>query len=154
MITITENEFQKLSAYINKNFGIKLSAGKKALLQGRLQQVLIQNGFESFSEYYRYLVSDTTGVAMAVLWMGNNKPYVFYERGGTFLERRSYLESSIPTRISGYGARGVRQEAYTIAMVVTEYLEARSCFGTLQSLLPIFPQDRLKSPAGCTWKRK
>lgn len=135
MITITENEFQKLSEYINKNIGIKLPAGKKALLQGRLQQVLIQNGFESFSEYYRYLVSDTTGNAMAVLMDRVTTNHTFFMREAahfTFLEKTvlPYLESSITNKDIRIWSAGCStgQEAYTIAMVVTEYFGSKKSF--------------------------
>jgi chemotaxis protein methyltransferase CheR len=60
MITITDNEFDQLSAYIKTNYGIYLKREKKTLVIGRLQNVLVQNGFQSFSEYYDYLIRDKT----------------------------------------------------------------------------------------------
>ncbi len=58
MITITEKEFGQLSQYIKDNYGINLKAEKKMLVIGRLQNVLLEHNFESFSQYYQYVISD------------------------------------------------------------------------------------------------
>jgi chemotaxis protein methyltransferase CheR len=67
MITITEKEFGQLSQYIKDNYGINLKAEKKMLVIGRLQNVLLEHNFESFSQYYQYVISDKSGKAASIL---------------------------------------------------------------------------------------
>lgn len=67
MFDISDKEFELLSEYIRKNFGIHLKKEKKGLLIGRLQNILIKNNIPNFSKYYEYLLSDKTGEAASVL---------------------------------------------------------------------------------------
>ncbi|MFY9381472.1 MAG: CheR family methyltransferase, partial [Eubacteriales bacterium] len=67
MITITNEEFKRLAAFIEANYGIHLKEGKKSLVIARLNSTLHQNNFKSFSEYYDYIINDKTGVAAAKL---------------------------------------------------------------------------------------
>ena len=67
MISVTKDEFKKFSTYITNNYGINLKEEKIALLTARLQNVLIDKGYNSFSEYYDYILSDKTGQAAAAL---------------------------------------------------------------------------------------
>ncbi len=55
-----KEEFRMLAEYINSNYGIQLRAEKQALVMGRLQNVLLENNFHSFSEYFNYVVRDKT----------------------------------------------------------------------------------------------
>ena len=48
MLTLTENDFQRLYTYIKKNYGIDLSK-KKQLIFSRLSKTLSAKGFKYFS---------------------------------------------------------------------------------------------------------
>ena len=67
MQTITDKEFKKLADYIKSNYGINLTDKKKALVMGRLRNVLQQKSFNNFSEYFDYVVLDRTGEAVMTL---------------------------------------------------------------------------------------
>lgn len=67
MITITDKEFVQLSNYIKENYGIFLKKEKKMLVEGRLQQVLEKMGFQSFTDFYQYVISDKSGNAARLL---------------------------------------------------------------------------------------
>lgn len=67
MIEITEKEFNELSDFIHKNYGIYLKKEKQMLVMGRLQNVLVQAGFQSFTEYFKYVIADKTGEAVTTL---------------------------------------------------------------------------------------
>ncbi len=47
---ITDGEFQRIVAYMKKNYGIDLSQ-KRVLVGGRLENYLIRNGYSSYDEY-------------------------------------------------------------------------------------------------------
>ena len=59
-IKITDREFRKLADVIFKQFGIRLNDNKKNLVEGRLQKILKQKGFATFSQYYDYLMTHPT----------------------------------------------------------------------------------------------
>ena len=67
MLNITKKEFDRLAEYVKSNYGINLTEKKKTLVVGRLQNILQQKNFKSFSDYYEYVVSDTTGEALTTL---------------------------------------------------------------------------------------
>ncbi|MBE3101396.1 MAG: chemotaxis protein CheR, partial [Firmicutes bacterium] len=67
MLTITDKEFRELADYIKINYGIHLKEEKQSLITGRLHNVLAQKNFNSFSEYYKYVISDKTGEAVVTL---------------------------------------------------------------------------------------
>ena len=67
MISITEKEFTQLSRMIEKSFGIYLKSEKKSLVMSRLQNILQEKGFKSYSQYYQYLINDKTGAAKVEL---------------------------------------------------------------------------------------
>lgn len=77
---ISNREFKQLSAYIKMNYGINLKEEKRVMLAGRLRNVLRQNNFRNFSEYYDYIISDKTGVAAATLVNKISTNHTFFMR--------------------------------------------------------------------------
>ena len=92
MFTITDKEFRQLAAYIKTNYGIHLREEKKALVTGRLYNVLLERKFNNFSEYYKYVVSDKTGQAAAVLLNKITTNHTFFMREADhFFYLRDYI---------------------------------------------------------------
>jgi len=54
---LSDNEFRKISEYIYDLCGIKLPAIKKTMLSARLHKRLRHLNFNSFSEYFKYVLS-------------------------------------------------------------------------------------------------
>ncbi|TYQ15785.1 UNVERIFIED_CONTAM: chemotaxis protein methyltransferase CheR [Acetivibrio alkalicellulosi] len=130
MITITEIEFEKLSKYVKSNYGINLSEKKKTLVVGRLQNILVQNNFDSFSEYYDYVVKDTTGEAVVNLLNKITTNHTFFMREADHFE--FFKEKVLPfwteqakkskdLRIWSAGCSS-GEEPYTLAMIISDYL--------------------------------
>jgi chemotaxis protein methyltransferase CheR len=69
MITydISKDEFEKISQFVYDQVGIHLAIHKINLVKGRLSKRLRHFGFNSFSEYYKYLISDETGEELLML---------------------------------------------------------------------------------------
>jgi chemotaxis protein methyltransferase CheR len=66
-LTLKPGEFRQISELAYERFGLDLKRGKEALVAARLGKKLRQLGFQSFSEYYRHVVSDASGEALVEL---------------------------------------------------------------------------------------
>jgi chemotaxis protein methyltransferase CheR len=129
VITITDKEFKQLAAYIKANYGINLRDEKQALVTGRLQSELVQNGFNNFSEYYKYIVSDKTGSAIPNLINKITTNHTFFMREEEhFHYFRNiiipYLTSTVNKKDLRIWSAGCSsgEEPYTLAMILDDYL--------------------------------
>lgn len=129
MITITNKEFKQLAAYIKKHYGIYLKEEKQALLVGRLQNVLIENGFSNFSEYYEYIIADKTEVAVTSLINKITTNHTFFMREAEHF--KYFMEKVLPEITKEIKDKDLRvwsagcssgEEPYTLAMIIDEYL--------------------------------
>jgi chemotaxis protein methyltransferase CheR len=128
VITITDKEFNQLSAYIKANYGIYLKQEKQTLVIGRLQNVLVQNGFQNFSQYYEYVISDKTGIAVSTLLDKITTNHTFFMREA---DHFSYFKDIVlPFYSNNLLERDLRiwcagcssgEEPYTLAMIIDEY---------------------------------
>lgn len=128
LITITKEEFHKLADYIRANYGIHLKEEKQALVMGRLHNVLVQNNFSSFSEYYDYVIKDRTGMAAATLISKITTNHTFFmrepEHFNYFRETvLPYLKSTVKNRDSRIWSAGCSsgEEPYTLAMIIDDF---------------------------------
>lgn len=128
MITITTKEFNQLSAFIKTNYGINLKPEKQTLVIGRLQAVLVQNGFKNFSEYYDYVTTDKTGVALSTLLDKITTNHTFFMRESDHFDY--FKDVALPFFTNKATDRDLRiwcagcssgEEPYTLAMIIDEY---------------------------------
>lgn len=135
MVEITEQEFNKLASYIKSNYGIHLKKEKQALVMGRLYNVLIQNNFRSFSEYYNYVVNDTTGKAAATLIDKISTNHTFFMRESDHFA--FFKDNVLPFLRSRVADKDLRiwsagcstgEEPYTLAMIIDEYFGKEKAF--------------------------
>jgi chemotaxis protein methyltransferase CheR len=133
VIQITEQEFEKLAGFIQRYYGIQLKKEKHTLLTGRLHKLLTDLGIQTFSEYYDYLMKDTTGKAVAVLIDKISTNHTFFMREPDHFEY--FRESVLPFLKASVKSRDLRvwcaasstgEEPYTLAMILRDY------FGGLQ----------------------
>jgi chemotaxis protein methyltransferase CheR len=128
VFTITDKEFRQLTAYIKDNYGIHLKEEKRALVTGRLYNVLLENNLENFTEYYKYVISDKTGQAAATLInkMTTNHTFFMREAEHFFYFRDKVLPSLVAMtahkdlRIWSAGCSS-GEEPYTLAMIMDEF---------------------------------
>lgn len=129
MIKITENEFIQLSQYIKKHYGINLKEEKQTLVTGRLQNVLIQNGFQDFSEYLNYIMTDKTGLAVTTLVNKITTNHTFFMREADHFDY--FKDKILPHLIRTVRDKDLRiwsagcssgEEPYTLAMLIDEFL--------------------------------
>lgn len=128
MLTITDNEFKQLTEFIKANYGINLKEEKRTLVSSRLQSVLQHKNFQSFSEYYRYVVSDKSGDAVATLIEKITTNHTYFMREvdhfnyfrGQILPYLTAIAKNKDLRIWSAGC-STGEEPYTLAMVMDEY---------------------------------
>jgi chemotaxis protein methyltransferase CheR len=129
VITITDKEFKQLAAYIKANYGINLRDEKQALVTGRLQSELVQHGFNNFSEYYKYIISDKTGAAIPNLINKITTNHTFFMREEEHFHY--FRDIVLPYLIRTVNKKDLRiwsagcssgEEPYTLAMILDDYL--------------------------------
>ena len=133
---LSDVDFNRLSEFIYTNYGIKLPPVKKIMLQSRLQARLKANDMDSFKVYTDYVLSGKGGeheiVSMIDLVSTNKtdfyresahfdfmKDVILPEHNDLFSERMFKVWSS---------ASSSGEEIYTIAIVISEFLEGKRKF--------------------------
>lgn len=126
--TITDKEFNQLTAYIKTNYGINLKEEKRAMVTGRLRNVLQQNNFRNFSEYYDYIISDKTGNAADTLINKISTNHTFFMRESDHFDYFKntvlpYLKNTVNSRDLRIWSAGCSsgEESYTLAMIIDEF---------------------------------
>ena len=130
-LLLSEEEFRKIRELLHSGFGINLSEEKRTLVVGRLQKLLRDKGGIGFGEYYRQVVSDTTGREMSELINRLSTNHTFFNREKEHFE---YFKSvSLPEAVARAKLRGSRdirvwcaasstgEEPYMLAMIMREY---------------------------------
>lgn len=128
MIAITEKEFSQLAQYIKANYGIHLKKEKMTLVIGRLHNVLQQQGFQSFSEYYEHMISDKSGKSVITLIDKITTNHTFFMREA---DHFYYFRDIVLPFISKIAkdkdlrvwcaACSSGEESYTLAMLIDEF---------------------------------
>jgi len=128
MVTITDKEFRRLADYIKKNYGIHLKEEKRSLLTGRLYNILAQKNMKSYSEYYDYIISDTSGDAVSTLIdkITTNHTYFMREANHFYYFKDKvlpYLASTVKDKDLRIWSAGCStgEEPYTLAMIMDEF---------------------------------
>ncbi len=123
---LTEHDLMRISQLVYEKSGIRLHAGKRALVTARLQKRVRQGGFASFRDYLRYVQHDTSGSEVTVLLdsIATNHTSFFREpRHFTFL-RDVVLPPLVRTAavpVLGWSAAcATGEEPYSLAMVLHE----------------------------------
>ncbi len=130
MIDISDKEFDQMAAFIKENYGIHLKKEKKAMMIGRLHKVLISKGVDNFSEYYKYLKSDSTGFAVAELVDRISTNHTYFMRESEHFEY--FKDQVLPFYKQNLRRRDLRiwcaasssgEEPYTLAMIIRDAFE-------------------------------
>ncbi len=135
MITITDKEFKQLAEYIKKNYGINLKDEKKVLVSGRLQQVLIEEKCDNFTDYFNFVLSDKSGTAVTTMLNKITTNHTFFMREADHFDcfkdkvlpfvKKSVLDKDMRIWCA---ASSTGEEAYTLAMLIDEYLGSEKLF--------------------------
>jgi len=133
---LSDIDFNRLSDFIYTNYGIKLPPVKKIMLQSRLQARLKANDMDSFKVYTDFVLSGKGGeeeVVSMIDLVSTNKTD-FYRESAHFDFMKDVV---LPEHAENFSERSFKvwssasssgEEAYTIAIVISEFLENRRKF--------------------------
>ncbi len=127
MIAISDHEFRLLTEYIYNYSGINLNK-KKTLVEGRLNSLLTEKGFQSFSSYYDHVINDKSGetVSDIIDRISTNHTYFMreiqhfnYFRDQVLPQLKATVKNK-DLRIWSAGCSS-GEEPYTLAMIIADY---------------------------------
>ncbi len=128
---LNDADFTKLSNFIYVNYGIKLPISKKIMLQSRLASRLKINGIKSYADYTKYVLSGEASeseIVNMIDLVSTNKTDFYRESAHFDFMKEVVLpdflvaDSRQPLKIWS-SASSSGEEAYTIAMVISEFIE-------------------------------
>ncbi len=131
---MSTKEFEKLSSFIYRETGIKMPPVKITMLQSRLQKRLRHLKIKTFSEYIDHVFGENgadTEIIHMIDVVSTNKTDFFREP----IHFEYLAENILPELYEEIGSRPLKiwsagcssgEEAYTIAMTISEFLEGSS----------------------------
>jgi len=124
---IADKDFFRLRDYIKSNFGVNLEK-KRTLIEGRLSNFIIQEGFEGFTDYLDDVFKDRSGTKINTLMTKLTTNYTYFMREDThykFMENEAlpYWTSQLRDKDLRIWSAGCAsgEEAYTTVMVLHEW---------------------------------
>jgi chemotaxis protein methyltransferase CheR len=162
---LSEYDFSRLSKFITKEFGIKLPPVKKVMLQSRIQKRLRTLGITSYKDYVDYVFSHegTKSELIHMIDVVTTNKTDFFREANHFAFLKEYVLPHFADSLNYKGTLKVwsagcssGEEPYTLAMVISEFVEQRPAFdfqilGTdlssriLESAeLAIYPEKRVE----------
>ena len=125
---MTDEEFLRIYRFIKSRYGIDMSR-KKEIVQGRLENYIKANGFQSYSEYMNAVESDFTGIKEKELVNILTTNHTFFMRE---FEHFDYLRQIVLPQLRKSeeakkdlciwcGAASTGQEPYMLAMLLKEF---------------------------------
>jgi chemotaxis protein methyltransferase CheR len=128
---LTDREYRLMRDLVYERFGISLGECKRSLIVGRLNKVLKEKGFSTFSEYYDYVIADPTGEALALLIDRISTNHTFFYRENDHFE--FFLKTVLPAMTSKMRLQNRKalrvwcpgcssgEEPYTLALLLSEF---------------------------------
>ena len=128
MFSMTDQEFRQLAYFMKSNYGIDLKDEKRAMVEGRLHNLVLRHGVDSFTDYFNHVLSDKTGEAVAALvnklttnhtYFMREADHFYYFRDRVLPElKRSVRNKDL--RIWSAGC-STGEEPYTLAFLIDEF---------------------------------
>jgi len=129
-LVLSEQEFEQFSKLVYTHCGIDLHDGKKELVRARLSKLIRAGNFGSFSEYYDYVIADSTGAAISELTDSISTNLTsFFREPQHFAFLTQTLVPEMLCRKTGQNTRRIRawsagcssgEEPYSIAITLLE----------------------------------
>jgi len=128
IMQLTDKEFSWIVSYIQGRYGINLSQ-KRVLIAGRLENYLLRNGYQSYSEYLAKVEQDPGGKEAANMINVLTTNHTFFMREPIHFDYmqkialpwiKQHAASKKDVRIWS-AAASTGEEPYTIAMVLKDF---------------------------------
>lgn len=132
MLTISNHDFQRFTAFIKKQYGLDLSR-KQHLISGRLASTITSLGFSDFSEYVDYIMTSKNQKEIEKMLNRLTTNYTFFMRESSHFDYfrdtvLPYLEQTKRDRVLSVWSAGCSygQEPYTLSMILKDYFGSKS----------------------------
>jgi chemotaxis protein methyltransferase CheR len=126
---LAPHEFEQIRRLAHRAFGLDLKPGKEELVSSRLGKLVRGGGFRSFQEYYRHIVEDQTGQALASMIDALTTNHTSFLRESDHFEflRRELLPRFNPAETVEIwsAACSTGEEVWTLACVLSDSLGPR-----------------------------
>jgi len=126
---LSAHEFERIRELARSTFGLDLKAGKEELVSSRLRKLVRDGGFRSFHEYYRHIVEEPSGIALASMIDALATNHTAFHREPAHFE---FLRTEVLPRMGGRtsvdvwsAACSTGEEAWTLAFVLNDALPSR-----------------------------
>ena len=117
-------EFQRICELAKRTFGLDLRSGKEELVSARLRRLVQRGGMQSFDQYYRHVLEDKTGVALAGMIDALATNHTSFLREA---EHFTFLREQVVPWLKGRPAVDIwsaacstGEEVWTLAMVLND----------------------------------
>lgn len=121
--TLTDSEFEKISALIYQVAGIHMNASKKALVEGRLRKRLVSLKLKSYAEYFK-IVQDETEIKERQFFIDlltTNETWFFREEKHFDFLTKTLEQGDPQQNVAIWSAAcSSGQEPYSLAMHMAE----------------------------------
>ena len=172
MKELTDAEFIRIRDFIKANYGINMGNEKKALIYSRLRTTLIKNGFESFTQYFDYLIADKTGEAVIDFVDRVTTNHTFFMRE---TEHFDYFRDTVLPYLEEHKAKAKEiclwcaccssgEESNTLQMIIQDRFEGKGWNTEIlatdissqvldKAVHSVYPNERIE-PLPEAWKKK
>ena len=125
---LTDKEFSWIVSYVHKRYGINLSQ-KRVLIAGRLENYLLRNGYQNYSEYFTKVEQDPNGEEATNMINVLTTNHTFFMRESLHFDYmknvalpwvKQHATSKKDVRIWS-AAASTGEEPYAIAMVLKDF---------------------------------
>jgi len=137
MRKLTEEEFCEIVEYIYRKTGIVLHE-KKILIEGRLENYLVQNGYNTYHEFFDEVLNDVTGEKAVALVDRLTTNHTYFLREKSHFD--FFKETILPEIKKKYAkekdlriwsaACSTGEEPYTIAMYISDFFSLEQDWDT------------------------
>jgi chemotaxis protein methyltransferase CheR len=151
---LTRQEFEQIRQLAYSKFGLALHDGKEHLVSARLSKQIRNSPFKSFREYYKHVVDDTTGQALAAMIDALTTNFTsFFREPDHFEFLRTQIVPAWEKRATlpvWSAACATGEEPYSIAVCLLEMLGA-SAEGRLRILATDISNKALNTAKAATY---
>lgn len=127
MFSINDDDFKYLTQYIKTHYGINLTQ-KRTLIEGRLSNIILEKGFDNFTDYLRNVFNDKTGTEMTIMLNKLTTNHTYFMRESKHFEYLRdevlpYMEKTIKDRDLRVWSAGCStgEEPYTLEMIIQDH---------------------------------
>jgi chemotaxis protein methyltransferase CheR len=127
---LATKEFDQIRELAYRTFGLDLREGKRELVSARLRKLVRQAGHQTYQDYYRHVLSDRTGQALASMIDALTTNHTSFLREADhfrFLKEQVLPGLSRRPRVDVWSAAcSTGEEVWTLAFLLHDSLQGRN----------------------------